>query len=158
MSDEVIEVRAFGRALRLILGIALTIEGARHLIDSSPGLPAWTAGVVVGEIVIYALIHLVMSRFFGVVHHCVSCFVAVTPVALVFAFGGPAGSLGSCIFIGVSLVLTGIRAEGGCEVMTIPGMLLGKRTHLGCVVFSPIDWVETQVTDWLRGNEGHAKT
>jgi len=150
MSDEVIRTKMVGRVLRFVLGTALTIEGARHLIDSSPGLPALTAGVVVGEIAMYGLIHLVMSRFFGAVHHCVSCLIAITPVALVFGFGGPAGSLGSLIFVGVSLLLTAMRAEGGCEVMTIPGMLLGNRTHLACIVFSPIDLIETQVTDWLR--------
>ena len=70
---------------------------------------------------------------------------AVTPVFLVFGLGGPAGQLGSLLYIGVSLVLTAIRSDGGCEVMTIPGMLMGKRTHLVCIVFSPLDWIEDRL-------------
>ena len=30
--------------------------------------------------------------------------------------------------------------------MTLPGMLLGKRTHLVCIVFSPLDWIEDKLT------------
>jgi hypothetical protein len=29
--------------------------------------------------------------------------------------------------------------------MTLPGMLLGKRTHLVCIAFSPIDWLEEKL-------------
>jgi len=35
-----------------------------------------------------------------------------------------------------------IRSDGGCEVMSIPAILSGKRTHLVCIAFSPIDWAE----------------
>ena len=50
------------------------------------------------------------------------------------------------LFIGVSLVVTAIRADGGCEVMTLPGVFLGKRTHLVCIAFSPLDWIEDKFT------------
>lgn len=153
MSDEGIKAKAVGRTLRLLLGIAMTIEGGRHLIDSSAGLPAKTAGVVLGEIVFYAALHLIISKFFRRVNPWLGAVIAVTPVALVFVFGGPAGSLGTLIFIGVSLLLTAIRADGGCEVMTIPGIFLRNRTHLVCIAFSPIDWVEAWVAKRLRGDE-----
>ena len=153
MSDQGIKAKVVGRTLRLLLGILMTLEGGRHLIDSSAGLPAKTAGVVVGEIVFYAALHLVISKFFRRVNPWLGAILAVTPVALVFLFGGVAGSLGTLIFVGVSLVFTAIRADGGCEVMTIPGMLLGKRTHLVCIAFSPIDWVEARVFDLLQGRK-----
>lgn len=158
MSDEGIESKIVGRVLRLLVGIAMTIEGGRHLIDSSPWLPAKTAGVVIGEVVFYVAMHLTISKFFKSVHPCVGAAIAVTPVALVFLFGGPAGSLGSLIFVGVSLVLTAIRADGGCEVMTLPGMILGNRTHLICIAFSPIDWVETKVSSLLRDKRARTKS
>ena len=151
MANEGIKARVVGRSSRLKVGILMTLEGARHLIDPSPGLPARTAGVVLGEIAIYTVLHLVMSRFFLRVNHCASMIVATTAVVLVFVFGGPAGSLGTLIFVGVSLVLAAIRAEGGCEVMTLPGMVLGNRTHLACVIFSPIDWVQATV-DRIKEN------
>lgn len=56
--------------------------------------------------------------------------------------GGPASRLGSVLFVGISLLFTAWRSDGGCEVMTLPGMLLGKRTHLVCIAFSPVDWLE----------------
>ena len=62
-----------------------------------------------------------------------------------FVFGGPLGRVASVAYIGISLVLQAIRSDGGCEVMSIPGMLFGRRTHLVCIVFSPIDWVEDRV-------------
>ena len=156
MSDEGINAKAVGRTLRLLLGIGMTFEGGRHLIDSSAGLSMKTAGVVAGEIVFYAALHLVISKFFRRVNPWLGAVLAVTPVALVFVSGGPAGTLGTLIFIGVSLVFTAIRADGGCEVMTVPGMILGKRTHLVCIAFSPIDWVETRVFDLLQGRKTRA--
>ena len=45
----------------------------------------------------------------------------------------------------VVLVLAGLRSDAGCEVMAIPGLVLGRRTHLACIVFSPIDWLEEKV-------------
>ena len=157
MSDEGLKSKIVGRVLRMLVGIAMTIEGGRHLIDSSPWLPAKTAGLVVGEIVFYAVLHLVISKFFRRVNRWLGAILALTPVALVFIFGGPAGSLGTLIFVGVSLVFTAIRADGGCEVMTVPGMILGNRTHLVCIAFSPIDWVETKVSNLLRGENAQAK-
>ena len=151
MSDEGIKAKAVGRTLRLLLGILITVEGGRHLIGSSADLPAKTAGVVVGEIVFYAVLHLVISKFFWRVNPWLGAILALTPVVLVFIFGGPAGSLGTLIFVGVSLVFAAIRADGGCEVMTVPDMILGNRTLLVCIAFSPIDWVETQVSNLLRG-------
>jgi hypothetical protein len=33
--------------------------------------------------------------------------------------------------------------------MSIPGVLFGRRTHLVCIAFSPIDWLEER----LAGSE-----
>ncbi len=49
-------------------------------------------------------------------------------------------------------MFTGIRDEGGCEVMTLPGMILGKRTHLVCIVLLPLDWVEEKLTGLKERN------
>ena len=45
-------------------------------------------------------------------------------------------------YLGVSLVVTGLRSDAGCEVMAIPGLVWRRRTRLACIVFSPIDWLE----------------
>jgi hypothetical protein len=104
------------------------------------------AGVVFGLFAFYTLVHVLISRFVPTINPWVGAFLAVAPVLLVFLMGGLPVRHGVVLFLGVSLLFTGIRADGGCEVMTLPGMLLGKRTHLVCIVLSPLDWVEEKLT------------
>ena len=74
----------------------------------------------------------------------------MTPVFLVWLFGqggGPLfgqgeGGTAAITYIGVSLLIDVMRADSGCEVMAIPGLVLGNRTHLACIVFSPFDAIE----------------
>ena len=42
-----------------------------------------------------------------------------------------------------------VRADGGCEVMAIPSLIFGRYTHLACIVFSPIDWLERKTYELL---------
>ena len=146
MTDEGIKAKPVGRILRLLTAVALIVEGSGHLIGTSMALVAKTTGVIAGEFVFYAVLHLVISKFFRRVNPWLGAILAVAPVALVFILSPAPGKLGTLIFIGVSLLFSALRADGGCEVLTLPGMVFGKRTHLVCIAFSPIDWVETQVT------------
>ncbi len=100
---------------------------------------------MVGLIVFYAVVHLLISKFLPNINPWVGALIAVAPVLLVFFVGSQEVRHGVIFFLGVSLLLTGIRGDGGCEVMTIPGMILGKRTHLVCIVLSPLDWVEEKL-------------
>ena len=52
------------------------------------------------------------------------------------------GQLAAVTFLGVSLVVAGVRAAAGCELMAIPGVLFGKHTELACLIFSPLDRLE----------------
>ena len=70
---------------------------------------------------------------------------AVLPIVLAYALGGSPEKLGSVFFIGISLIIASVWADGGCEAMAIPDLLFGKRTHLVCLVFSPIDWLEVRL-------------
>ena len=146
-------VRPVGRALRLLAGTALTLVAGREMISADSMLNFQVAGIVLGLFVFYAVAHLAISRSFPSIHAWLGAAIAVAPVFLVYALVGPAGRLGALLFIGVSLVATAIRSDGGCEVMTLPGMLMGKRTHLVCIVFSPLDWIE----DKLTGSMSNAK-
>ncbi len=156
--SEGIQARPVGRIVRLLMGGVLTIHVlVSHLMGASPSLTVQVVGVVFGLVVFYALVHLLISRFVPTIHPWVGALLAVTPVLLVFLMGGVPVRHGVVLFLGVSLLLTGIRGDGGCEVMTLPGMILGKRTHLVCIVLSPLDWVEEKLAG-LRGRDAIAQS
>ena len=50
------------------------------------------------------------------------------------------------LFYGASLLFAGVRGYAGCEVLAISNWLLRRDDQVGCVVFSPLDAVEAQVT------------
>ena len=143
--EEGNRARAVGRILRLLMGLALVIEGGRHLIGTSTSLVLSTTGVVLGEFMFYAALHLVVWRYFRRVNAWLGALLAVAPVAAVFLLSDAPGRLGTLLFVGISLLFTAARADGGCEVMTLPGMVFGRRTHLVCITFSPIDWLEEKL-------------
>jgi hypothetical protein len=116
------------------------------MISVETMLNVQVAGIVLGLFVFYALVHLAISKFVPSINAWLGAVLAVAPIFLVYALVGPAGRLGSLLFVGISLVATAIRSDGGCEVMTLPGMLMGKKTHLVCIVFSPLDWIEDKFT------------
>ena len=145
MKTDGIKARPVGRVVRLLLGVLLVAEGGRHLVGTSVGLVGATAGVVIGAFVFYSALHLVIARYVPTINRWVGALVAVTPVVLVNVLGGTPGTLARLLFVGVSLLFTAVRNDAGCEVMTLPGMVFGQRTHLVCVVMSPIDWVEEKI-------------
>ena len=49
------------------------------------------------------------------------------------------GVLAAVTFLGISLIVAGVRAAPGCELMAIPGLFFGKHTELACLIFSPLD-------------------
>jgi hypothetical protein len=139
--------RPVGRIVRLLMGAALTIHvAASHLVGAPLSLTVQVVGVVLGLIAFYALVQVVISKFVPTINPWLGAVLAVAPVILMFMLSGPPVRHGVILFLGVSLLLTGIRGDGGCEVMTLPGMILGKRTHLVCIVLSPLDWVEEKLT------------
>jgi hypothetical protein len=91
-------------------------------------------------------VHLIVSRYGTRLHAWFGAVLAIAPVILLFALGGPIGRAASVAFVGISLLLQALRGDGGCEVMAIPAVLFRKRTHLACILFSPIDLIEKHLT------------
>ncbi len=150
---EGIKARPVGRTVRLLMGGLLTIHvPISHLMGAPPSLTVQVAGVVFGLFVFYALVHLLITKFVPTINPWLGALLAVTPVLLVFLSGGLPVRHGVVLFLGVSLLFTGIRGDGGCEVMTLPGMMLGRRTHLVCIVLSPLDWVEEKLAGLREAN------
>ena len=50
-------------------------------------------------------------------------------------------------YVGISLLIDFIRADSGCEVMALPGLVFGNRTHLACIALSPIDMLEEKLAE-----------
>ncbi len=52
----------------------------------------------------------------------------------------------TAVFAGSSLVLAAARGYAGCEVLAISNFVLRRQDQVGCVVFSPLDQIETRLS------------
>ncbi len=50
----------------------------------------------------------------------------------------------AALFYGASMILAAVRGYAGCEVLAISNWLLGRNDQVGCLLFSPIDAIESQ--------------
>ena len=139
-----------GRILRFSLGVFLVVMVWPFFSGASPNRILGAVLVVVGLTVFYAAIHWVVATYLRKLNRWLGAFLAVLPVLLVFLLGGGLGQVGALSFLAVSLVLAAVRADAGCEVMSIPSLVFGKRTHLMCLLFSPLDWVEEKIVAAMR--------
>lgn len=48
------------------------------------------------------------------------------------------------IFFGASMLIAAVRGYRGCEVLALPNWLLGRNDQVGCVLYSPIDRLESR--------------
>ena len=140
-----------GRALRILLGVVLIIYVTPVYLKVPVGVAVGSLLLMLGLIGAYSLIHMGVSR--RIVGPCVGAILAAgLLVALYVAgasrlpiVGGGKGQLAAFAFLGISLVVAGVRAAPGCEVMAIPGLLFGKHTELACLIFSPLDSLERKL-------------
>jgi hypothetical protein len=117
---------------------------------------AWL--LVLGLIAVYSLIQIVLSRRIVAFGPCLGAVVAMGLLVALYVAGASGlpilgrgkGQLAAITFLGISLVVAGVRAAPGCELMAIPGALFGKQTELGCLLFSPLDRLERK----LRSKRG----
>ncbi|MGH6949044.1 MAG: hypothetical protein ACREDZ_17080, partial [Kiloniellales bacterium] len=70
--------------------------------------------------------------------------VACIPAVAVYALGDQE-RMAVLTYFAASFLLAGVRADPGCEVMSIPGFVFGRHTHLACLCLSPIDWLEEKL-------------
>ena len=147
-----------GRALRILLGLALMVYVAPVYFQVSPRVSVGSLLLIVGLIGIYTLLHITVSQQIlplgsglgAIVANgllVVLYFIGATGLPIV---GGGKGALAAVTFLGISLVVAGVRAAPGCEVMAIPGLLFGKHTELACLIFSPLDRLERKLRSKRR--------
>jgi len=147
-----------GRALRTLLGLVLIVYVTPVYFQVPVRLSVRVLLLMLGLTGVYSVIHVVVSRriiAFGpclgavvVVGLLVALFIASVPGSPILGHGE--GKLAAVTFLGISLVVAGVRAAPGCELMAVPGLLFGKHTELACVIFSPLDKLERK----LRSKHG----
>jgi len=146
-----------GRALRILLGLALMVYVAPVYFQVPARVSVGSLLLIVGLIGIYSVLHMAVSQrivpsgsgLAAIVANgllVVLYFIGATGLPIV---GGGKGALAAVTFLGISLVVAGVRAAPGCEVMAIPGLLFGKHTDLGCLIFSPLDRLERKLRSKL---------
>ena len=139
-----------GRALRVVMGLVLLIYVApvyRHL---EVCIVLGTVLLMLGLLAVYGVLHVLISRRLLALGPGPGAIVGLGILVALYVgggLGGPflghgEGALAAVTFLGISLLVAGIRAQPGCEVMAIPSALLRQRTELACLVFSPTDWLE----------------
>jgi len=146
-----------GRALRVALGVLLLASIATFYVSGSGQFVLASAAVGVGLIIVYIVLRAVVGGRRAGVGPWLGSVIALVPLVSVYVlgpgggviFGAGEGQLGALTFLGVSLILAGLRADSGCEVMALPNALFGKRSDLACLVFSPVDRLERR---WRRGS------
>ena len=138
------------RVLRVLLGLFMIAAITPPLLSASWAGRMRVAAVFAALVVAYTLVHYGVSRYFSWLHPWLGAVIAVTPAFIVFLFGGVYAA-GVIAFIGLSLILIAALGHPGCEVLALPALILGRRTHLACILFSPLDWIEGKVMALFRG-------
>ncbi len=142
-----------GRFLRIAVSILLLFGDLLIAVQASGSLLLSAVIVLVGITVIYLGIHLLVSWVEDQLNPWLGAALANVPVIIVFTLGvtgipfvgNGAGQLAATFYVGFSLLVAGIRADLGCEVMAFPNLALRGETNLACLAFSPIEWLEERL-------------
>jgi len=153
MSRQPRQAPPVGRALRLLLGFVLLVDVAPIYLEADGPLVLGASALVLGLVAVYTLIHFVVSRGIVALGPGLGAVAAVGLLVALYVGGAPGslilgrgeGKLAAVTFLGISLVVAGVRADPGCELMAVPGALLRQRTELACLVFSPLDRLERRL-------------
>jgi len=144
-----------GRALRVLLGLALIAYIIPVYFRVPPRVAVGSLLLIFGLIAICSLIHITVARQIIAAGPYLAVALTLGLLIAVYVAGGSGlailgygkGELAAITFLGISLVVAGLRAVPGCELMAIPGLFFRKDIDLTCLVFSPLDKLERR----LRG-------
>ena len=140
-----IKSRPIGRILRFLLGADLLVLAVPAIARVSLTTDLIIGGVILGLVAGYTAIHFSVRRFVPKLNRWLGAGLAVAPAGLLFVFGDVIGQISVAGYIGASLLIDSVNGDAGCEVMAVPGILLNERTHLACLLFSPLDWLENKL-------------
>ena len=140
-----------GRALRTALGLVLIAYVAPVYFRVPLRVAVGSLALVLGFIALYSLIS-VSLRLIGpvvgsILMHGLIVALYIAGISRLPILGGGKGQLAAVTFLGISLLVAGMRALPGCELMAIPDLLFRMKADLACPIFSPFDKLERK----LRG-------
>ena len=139
-----------GRGLRILLGLALMVYVAPVYFRGPAPLAVTSLLLILGLIAIYSLLHIIVSQRIIPLGSGLGAIVANGLLVMLYFIGATrlpiighgVGELAAVTFLGISLVVAGLRAVPGCELMAIPGVFFRKNSELACLIFSPLDKLE----------------
>ena len=142
-----------GRVLRILLGLVLMVYVAPLYFQVPVRVAVGSLLLMLGLIGVYSLIHIVVLRRIVPFGRCIGAIVALGFLVALYVAGASGlptlgrgkGQLAAATFLGISLVVAGVRAVPGCELMAIPGLFFRKHTELACLIFSPLDRLERKL-------------
>ena len=74
----------------------------------------------------------------------VSVLVLFLVIAIAATYVTPIDAGAIWLFFGLSMLVGAVRGDAGCEVLAIVNARVGRRDAAGCVVFAPLDSLDTQ--------------
>jgi len=139
-----------GRITRLLVGLLLLAQVAPVYFRVDTRVASGTLLLMLGLLVVYSLLHIVVSRRIVVLGSAFGALVGLGILVVLYLAGGLGGlflgrgegRLAAFTFLGLSLVVAAVRADPGCEVMALPNTFLRTPAELACLFFSPIDALE----------------
>jgi len=142
-----------GRALRILIGLALIAYVTPVFFRVPLRFTGKVFLLMLGLIGVYSLLHIVVSRRIVAFGSSLGAVVAAGLLVALYVigvhgsliFGRGEGALAVITFLGISLIVAGVRAAPGCEVMAIPSLLFRKHSELACLIFSPLDSLERKL-------------
>lgn len=154
VSKNIKKAKTCGRMLRLLFGICLAIITIPVYLKAGLNYNLASLGIAFGLIVFYIALHFLVMRFIPNINRWLGALVAFLPFAIVFIlgqgngliFGQGKGATGALTFLTISFLIDFIRADAGCEVMAIPGLLFKDRTPLACLALTPVDILEDKLS------------
>ncbi len=139
-------VGIIGRTLRFMISILFGWMAFTTMRLENTSFNLRILAVSIAIATLYAVLHIVLGSRGTTVNRWSGAVVAVAPVILLFVLGGPLVQAAVLIYVGVSLLLQTVRADGNCEVLAIQSAVIKPPTHLAGILFAPIDLVERHLS------------
>ncbi len=141
------QIGPIGTLARLAVGVAFLVAAFLAVLGDGVSWLEGLAGFVAFPAAILVL-HAGLARVIGRQFAATGGFGFLANLALgVALFSVDATREFTALFLGASLLLSAARGYAGCELLAVSNFLLRRQDQVGCVLFSPLDEIETRASD-----------